>query len=81
MKRICGSSECYRYEITVSGHVRGGLAGAFEGLAVRLTPEGQSILTCPPLDQAALFGLLIRIRDCGLPLVAVVRMESEVQHV
>ena len=70
------SRESYRYEITVSGHVSGSRAVAFEGLALRLTPEGLTVLTGPPMDQAALFGVLIRIRDSGLPLVAVVRQAN-----
>lgn len=67
------SSEAHRYEITVSGHISGGRVDGFEGLELTLTSEGYTLISGPAMDQAALFGLLIRIRDYGLTLVSVVR--------
>lgn len=69
------SRETYRYEIKVKGHVIGNRIKAFEGFQLKLTPDGHTIISGPTMDQAALFGVLIRIRDYGLPLVSVMRQE------
>jgi len=68
--------ETHQYEIKVCGHISGNRVNAFDGLELTLTPEGYTVLSGPAMDQAALFGILIRIRDSGLPLVAVVRQET-----
>ena len=63
------------YQIRVEGHLRAEWAEWFEGLTITLEPDGTMLLTGPVVDQAALYGLLKKVRDLGLPLVAVNRVE------
>ncbi len=63
------------YEIRVAGHLSDNWAGRFEGLSMRHEPRGETALT-GELDQAALHGVLVRIRDLGLRLISVNRVES-----
>jgi hypothetical protein len=58
------------YEIRISGHLTVTWKARFEGLCIRLDPNGESVLS-GTLDQAALHGILVRVRDLGLKLVAV----------
>jgi hypothetical protein len=46
-------------------------------MAVDLTEEGDTLLTGPVPDQAALYGLLKKVRSLGLPLLAIYRVESD----
>ena len=59
------------YEIRVRGHIVGQLTERFDGWRVINLPNGEATLTGPVVDQAALHGVLIRIRNLGLPLIAV----------
>lgn len=61
------------YEIRVAGHLSKSWTARFEGLSMRHEPEGETVLS-GMLDQAALHGALIRIRDLGLKLISVNRM-------
>jgi hypothetical protein len=61
------------YEIRVVGHLSESWAAQFEGLSMRHEPEGETLLS-GMLDQAALQGVLMRIRDLGLKLVSVNRI-------
>jgi hypothetical protein len=47
----------------------------FEGLAITLEEDGDTLLTGPVVDQAALHGLLKKVRDLGMPLVSVSPVE------
>jgi hypothetical protein len=58
------------YEIRIAGHLSVTWKARFEGLCMRLDPGGETVLS-GPLDQAALHGVLIRIRDLGLKLISV----------
>jgi hypothetical protein len=58
------------YEIRVAGHLAADWSDWFEGLDVCQEPNGQTVLS-GPLDQAALHGVLAKVRDLGLVLVAV----------
>ena len=69
------------YEIRVSGILGSGWTQWFDGLSIRheedeLGGQAFSILS-GSMDQAALHGVLLRIRDLGLPLLAVHRMDEE----
>lgn len=64
-----------RYEIRLQGHLDEHWAAWFEGLAVAHAGDGTTVLSGAVADQAALFGLLERVRDLGLPLLAVQRIE------
>jgi hypothetical protein len=59
------------YEIRIQGHLGQEWTGWFEGLAVTLADNGETVLTGPVTDQAALFGVLRKVRDIGLPLLSV----------
>jgi hypothetical protein len=63
------------YEIRVTGHLDARWAEWFEGLTIRLEDNGDTLLTGPVIDQAALHGLLKRVRDLGLPLISVSPVE------
>ena len=64
------------YEIRVSGHLSANWAARFEGLSMEYDPEGETVLT-GSLDQAALHGAFVKIRDLGLYLISVKRVEDE----
>ncbi len=59
------------YQIRLKGHLRREWADWFEGLTVTLEDDGHTLLTGPVPDQAALHGLLKKVRDGGLTLVSV----------
>ena len=59
------------YQIRVKGHLGAGWADWLGGLSVTLEDNGETLITTPPLDQAALHGLLKKVRDSGLTLVSV----------
>ena len=65
------------YEIRVAGHLPPEWGEWFEGLTITLEEDGDTLLTGPVLDQAALHGLLKKVRDLGLSLVAVCPIEAE----
>jgi hypothetical protein len=58
------------YEIRVKAHLSDDWSDWFTGLTVHQEPDGKTVL-CGPLDQAALHGVLAKVRDLGLVLVAV----------
>jgi hypothetical protein len=67
--------EAGRYEIRLKGHLDSRWAAWFDGLSLSNESDGTTILHGPIADQAALHGLLQKVRDTGLPLVSVVRVE------
>jgi hypothetical protein len=62
------------YQIRLKGHLGPGWADWFGGLAVTLEEGGETLLTGPVVDQAALHGLLRKVRDLGMPLISVIRV-------
>ena len=67
--------EAGRYEIRLQGHLDAQWAAWFGGLTLTLEANGDTLLTGPVVDQAALHGLLRKVRDLGLPLLAIRRIE------
>jgi len=59
------------YEIEVKGQLESSWSQWFNGLEIRNMPDGEAILSGIVVDQAALHGILVKIRDLGLPLIAV----------
>jgi hypothetical protein len=59
------------YEIRLKGHLDARWADQFEHMRFTHTSDGTTILSGPVVDQAALYGLLRKVRDLGLPLIAV----------
>jgi hypothetical protein len=66
----------YIYEIRVEGHLADCWSEWFEGLAICKQPNGETILTGLLVDQAALFGVLIRLHDLNLVLISIARAPS-----
>jgi len=66
----------YVYEIRVEGHLAARWSEWFEGLAICKQPNGETTLTGLVVDQAALFGVLIRIHDLNLVLISIARSPS-----
>ena len=62
------------YRIRVGGHLDDRWTQWFEGLVIHLQEDGTTVLVGPVVDQAALHGVIIRIRDLGLPLLSVSRV-------
>jgi hypothetical protein len=63
------------YEICLKGHLDDQWTEWFEGLTITLEKNGNTLLTGPVADQAALHGLLKKVRDLGMPLVSVSPVE------
>jgi hypothetical protein len=65
----------WRCELRIKGHLDDRWADWFEGLTITREDNGETRLTGPVVDQAALHGLLKKVRDLGMPLVSVNRIE------
>jgi len=63
------------YQIRIKGHLGRQWTDWFEGLTITLEDNGETLLTGPVVDQAALHGLLKKVRDLGMPLLSVNRVE------
>ena len=64
------------YEIRIKGHLDESWADWFDGLAIRHQDNGETLLTGSLPDQAALHGLLNRLRDLGIQLISVNPVEG-----
>jgi hypothetical protein len=59
------------YQIRIQGHLGLEWTDWFEGLTITALDNGETLLTGPVVDQAALYGLLKKVRDVGMPLLSV----------
>jgi hypothetical protein len=66
-----------RYEVRIEGHLAPHWAAWFDGLAIAREPDGHTALRGPMADQAALHGVLAKVRDLGLILVSVTPLDPE----
>ena len=64
------------YEVRVKGHLDGRWSEWFDGLTISNVENGDALLSGEIVDQSALHGVLNKVRDLGLPLMAVSRIES-----
>jgi hypothetical protein len=65
------------YEIRLKGHLDSRWAGWFDALTITNENDGTTLIQGSVVDQAALYGLLQKIRDMGLPLVSVTQVEPD----
>jgi hypothetical protein len=65
------------YQIRIKGHLDQQWTDWFEGLTIKLEENGDTLLTGPVIDQAALHGLLKKVRDLGMPLLSVDPVKSD----
>ena len=81
MKNISNSTsnsqQSIIYQIRIKGHLGCQWSDWFEGLTIKLEDDGNTIISGPVLDDAALHGLLKRVRDLGMPLISVNRIEFD----
>lgn len=63
------------YEVSIKGHLADDWNDWFGGVTVTPQADGTTLLTCQVVDQAALHGLLRQIRDLGMPLISINRIE------
>ena len=63
------------YQIRIKGHLGREWTDWFEGLTIQLQDNGETLLTGPVVDQAALYGVLKKVRDVAMPLLSVIRVK------
>ena len=63
------------YTIRLKGHLDARWATSFDGLSLTLNSDGTTLRAGPVVDQAALYGLLRKVRDLALPLLSVMEVE------
>ncbi len=66
-----------QYEIRVKGHLDSRWAAWFDRLSLTTTEDGTTVIYGPIVDQAALHGVLQKLRDIGVPLISVTQLRSE----
>ncbi len=64
------------YQIRIQGHLGSQWTDWFGGMVIALEDNGETLLTGSVVDQAALHGLLRKVRDLGMPLIAVTRIQA-----
>ncbi len=68
------------YQIRVKSHLGSEWTDWFDGLCITLEENGDTLLTGPVIDQAALHGLLKKVRDLGMPLISVNQVQVDEFH-
>lgn len=72
-----GQTSVPQYEIRVSGHLGSRWAAWFDGLDLTTEDDGTTVIRGPVVDQAALHGLLHKLRDIGIPLISLTQLPFE----
>lgn len=70
LEQRTGPGQSRVYQIRIKGHLNQQWSDWFAGLTITLEDSGETLLTGPVIDQAALHGLLKKVRDLGMPLVS-----------
>ena len=65
------------YQIRIKGHLSRQWADWFGGLTLTFEENGETLLSGAVIDQAALYGLLKQVRDLGMPLISVIRINPD----
>ena len=65
------------YQIRVKGHLGPRWTEWFGDMTITLEDNGDTLLSGPVVDQAALHGLLRKVRDLGMPLISVIRLQPD----
>ena len=65
------------YQIRIKGQLDRKWIDWFENVTIALEDNGDTLITCPVVDQAALHGLLKKVRDLGMPLISVNRVKPD----
>jgi hypothetical protein len=73
-------SQSVIFQIRIKGHLSRVWTDWFEGLTITLEENGDTLLTGPVVDQAALHGLLKKVRDLGMPLISAVQVQPDETH-
>ena len=71
-----GRSRKELYKIRIEGHLAPSWSETFDGMQLNFTPDGETTLSGAVVDQAALHGLLARVRDLNLTLISVIRIKE-----
>jgi hypothetical protein len=74
---IGGAHQAGQYEIRLQGHLATRWAAWFDGLILTRDSDGTTVLRGPIVDQAALHGVLQKVRDLGLPLISVIHISPD----
>ena len=69
-----------QYEIRVKGHLGPRWAAWFDGLSLTSEDDGTTVIRGPVVDQAALHGVLQKLRDIGVPLISLTRSPDATHH-
>ena len=69
-------SDFQQYQIRLKGHLDSHWGNQFEGLTITLEENGDTLLSGPVADQAALHGLLKKVRDLGMHMISVIQIQS-----
>ncbi|HLO32236.1 MAG TPA: hypothetical protein VK249_24010 [Anaerolineales bacterium] len=73
-------SQSVVYQIRIKGELDSQWTDWFEGLTITLEEDGDTLLTGPVSDQAALHGLLKKVRDLGMPLISINQIQFNETH-
>jgi hypothetical protein len=77
MSDLSSVPDAGRYEIRVRGHLEPRWAAWFDGMTLTRAADGTTNIHGPVMDQAALHGVLRKLRDIGLPLISVTRLQYD----
>ena len=72
-----GHDQVRDYEVRIAGHLAARWSAWFDGLTITTEPDGTTAIRGPVVDQAALHGLIQKVRDVGIPLISLTQLPPE----